>query len=203
MIFNSAPTVNDDMNIPYPLGTVWIDTSDKEAYILVDNASGAAVWKRVSNNYAIGQTGPAGGVVFYVTDNGLHGLEASPVDLAPAAEWGCFTTPINGADGTAVGTGQQNTIDILAGCATPGIAAALADAYSLNSFTDWFLPSREELDLLIGRREVIGTFNFGFSVYWSSTEFNNGQSWIHETFDDFQDVFNKDNNYGVRAIRTF
>jgi len=34
--------------------------------------------------YAVGDTGPAGGIVFYTSDGGLHGLEAAPADLVRA-----------------------------------------------------------------------------------------------------------------------
>jgi hypothetical protein len=89
---------------------------------------------KLKPTYAIGHTGPAGGIVFYVTDRGTHGLEAAPADLSDGSEWGCSGggTPIAGADGTAVGTGAQNTADILAGCSQPGTAAALADSYRLK-----------------------------------------------------------------------
>jgi hypothetical protein len=121
--------------------------------------------------YSIGDTGPAGGKVFYVTDGGLHGLEAAPSDQdgGTGAAWGCYGTEISGADGTVVGTGAQNTADILTGCATAGIAAELADAYMLNGYSDWFLPSWDELDLLYQRKDVVG--GFASTFYWSSTEY--------------------------------
>lgn len=118
------------------------------------------------NIYTVGSTGPVGGIVFYVSEGGLHGLEAAPVDFE--ASWGCQFTLFDGADGTAIGTGAQNTADILAGCDEPGIAAALTDAYSLNGFSDWFLPSIRELRELYLNRAVVGSF--GNSIYLSSSE---------------------------------
>ena len=41
--------------------------------------------------YEIGKTGPAGGIVFYVTDGGLSGLEAAPTDVSTVV-WGCSAT---------------------------------------------------------------------------------------------------------------
>ncbi len=85
-------------------------------------------------NYAIGDAGPAGGIVFYITpgSGGLHGLEAASTDQdgGSGVPWGCYGTEITGADGIAVGTGAQNTSDILAGCSEVGTAAKLADAYA-------------------------------------------------------------------------
>ena len=164
--------------------------------------------------YAVGDTGPAGGIVFYVTNGGLHGLEASLEDQAvpynPGAEWGCVGTDLAGADGTVINTGQQNTADILAGCTTPGIAARLVDDYSLNGFDDWFLPSKDELNLMflnIGPGSTLGNVGgFTLSTYWSSSELNTHQVW-HQTVNaggpQPADGQVKDATQGVRAIRAF
>jgi hypothetical protein len=52
------PTVNDDASRGYAPGSVWIDTTNAKAYILVDSTVGAAVW--TSTDGAV-PTGPAGG----------------------------------------------------------------------------------------------------------------------------------------------
>ena len=74
-------------------------------------------------------------------------MEAAPEDQG-VVQWGCLGTPIPGADGIAVDTGAPNTVDILLGCTTTGIAADLADDYMLDGFDDWFLPSKDELILM-------------------------------------------------------
>ena len=119
--------------------------------------------------YTIGATGPAGGIVFYLTDNiGLHGMEAAPVDQ-PNAPWGCYGTSIPGTQGTAVGTGAAKTAAIVAECAEVGTAAKVAEAYTLNGFTDWYLPSKDELNLLYTQKSVVG--GFAYYLYWSSSEY--------------------------------
>ena len=155
--------------------------------------------------YSIGDQGPAGGIVFYVTDGGLRGLEAAPADQSTGAPWGCWGTDIAGADGTAVGTGAQNTIDILAGCGELGIAARLADIYTLNGFSDWYLPSKDELNELYLQKAVVG--GFPSTVYYSSSEID--ANWVWDQF--FEDGFMgnqgsgaKDGGFfGVRAVRAF
>jgi hypothetical protein len=149
VVFNTAPTVNDDMNSSYSVGTVWIDTSAANAYILVDNSANAAVWTVMGGSatgslYAIGDAGPAGGIVFHVTDGGLHGLEAATVDQV-STQWGCHGTLISFANGTVVGTGEQNTADIVAGC-NETTAASVAAAYGPGSH----FPSEDELTIVMG-----------------------------------------------------
>ena len=151
--------------------------------------------------YAIGDTGPAGGIVFYIIDNGLSGLEAAPADQG-TAPWGCFGIVIPGADGFVVGTGAQNTADILAGCNEAGIAADIADAFTLNGFADWFLPSKHELNLLFHQKAVVG--GFARDWYWSSSEVSSGGAWskgfhIHW----INRVSPKESPKIVRAVRAF
>ena len=58
-------------------------------------------------------------MVFYIDDTGQHGLVAAMEDLPGTYEWGCYQQEVNGADGTSIGTGYQNTMDILnQGCTT-------------------------------------------------------------------------------------
>ena len=66
--------------------------------------------------YVLRDIGPAGGYIFYDKDvysNDWRYLEAAPSDQSTSASWGCYGVSIWGADGTVVGTGEQNTIDIL------------------------------------------------------------------------------------------
>lgn len=45
----SDPTVDDDSGDGYEVGKVWINTSSDEAFVCLDNSSGAAVWASISN----------------------------------------------------------------------------------------------------------------------------------------------------------
>jgi hypothetical protein len=200
VFFDSAPTAADDMNT-YTLGTVWFDTLGTTAYILVDNSPSAAVWTALGgpSTYAIGDAGPAGGIVFHVTDGGLHGSEAAAVDQAPT-HWGCYGTTISGANGTAVGTGEQNTIDIIAGC-NETTAASVAAAYGPG----WYLPSKDELNLLYSQKVAGVVGGFASRYYWSSSQgSDDDDAWLqYFGTGDQLDSFGKSSAEGVRAVRAF
>src|SRR5690348_692273 len=109
-----------------------------------------SIWLSTSS-YDIGDTGPAGGIIFYENPNagrdGWRYLEAMPFDQSLGAKWGCFRRLIDGARGTAIGAGRQNTQDMV-GCADRDTAARLCADLSFNGVTGWFLPSRDELLLM-------------------------------------------------------
>ncbi|MCP4001692.1 MAG: DUF1566 domain-containing protein [Gammaproteobacteria bacterium] len=200
--------VGDDYNSDYcdtrNEGTIRFNTTTK----MFEGCDGTA-WVSLNSQrsgdvrYAIGDAGPAGGVVFHVSGGGLHGLEAALADQdgGSGAPWGCPGTEISGADGIAVGTGARNTSDILAGCSETGTAAALADAYTLGGYNDWFLPSKEELNLLYQQRNVVG--GFASLSYWSSTEYASGLAWLQQFSYDSQNNPSKVNALRVRAVRAF
>ena len=155
----------------------------------------------LQQHYDIGDTGPAGGKVFFVTDYSHHGLEAALQDQGINVEWGCTGTAISGAGGYAVGTGAQNTADILAGCTQDNIAAKLADDYKFNGYSDWFLPSRDELNLLFFQKDVVG--GFASANYWSSTQSTSYDAWYQYFSSGSQNSNYKDLPGRVRAVREF
>ena len=198
----TAPGVGNDVNGGYSVGSVWINTATKQAYVLVDATSGAAVWKDIVRTYAIGETGPAGGIVFYVSDSGKHGLEAAPVDQSAAAPWCTAGTYIQGTGtGTAIGTGATNTAAILASCAEVGSAPTLADAYTLNGYTDWFLPSKDELNALYLQKGVVG--GFASVYYWSSSQDSSFGAWGQNFGNGDQLNGGKMVMFSLRAVRAF
>jgi len=148
-----------------------------------------------------------GGIIFYL-DNSGGGLICAVSDQT--AEWGCSGTPISGADGTAIGTGLQNTIDIEAGCTTSGIAADVCANLSLNGYTDWFLPSKDELNEMYTNKAAIdaeaianGGSAFVSTYYWSSSEYDNNNAWVQLFSDGYQPGTGKHLAIKVRAVRAF
>jgi hypothetical protein len=136
-------------------------------------------------SYSVGDTGPGGGIIFYVNSGGFTSngvtcryLEAAPVNLS-GAQWGADGT-LTGANGTAIGTGYSNTRTIIAalssGIPESGRAAQLCDAYSNNGYADWFLPSQDELRALADSFLSLGISTIGGSV-WSSTEIDAATAW--------------------------
>jgi hypothetical protein len=130
----------------------------------------------------------------------FHGLIAAASDQA-LAPWGCMGVPIPGADGTALGTGNQNTIDIIATCTAAGIAARICSDLVTGGYSDWFLPSKDELAKLYLNKDLIG--GFASENYWSSTEYNYANSYYHMFSSGTQYYGGRDYNGHVRAVRTF
>lgn len=153
--------------------------------------------------YAIGSIGPAGGFVFHVTADGLHGLEAAPADQSNAT-WGCSFVNIVGANATAIGKGARNTDDILHGCETAGIAAAVADGYvSPSGYYDWYLPSKDELNKMYTVLHANGLGGFASDFYWSSSGGDVSIARDQSFFNGNQFLVSKSSTDRVRAVRAF
>ena len=222
--FARPPNSLDDFNDPYPVGTLWVDTSSSgsDVYISIDSSGSSTIWKQRSPLvYALGDTGPGGGLVFYVTADGMHGLEVAPADSS-SSEWGCENTNIARAEGTAIGTGQHNTVEILHLCSDADSAAQVATDYLANGYYDWFLPSKDELNQIFcvlgnsasarytcsGLPDTLntGTFNAVSLSYWSSSQIDTAtanaseQSFVTGTQGG---ATVKNTSLGVRAVREF
>ncbi len=154
-----------------------------------------------------------GGIIAYIlqpgdsgyVENETHGIIAAPSDLSVGNDyyvfWGCADTFIGGTS-TALGTGAANTNTIVSGCADAGIAARLANDLDLNDYTDWYLPSKDELNKLVENKGAVGILTNGY--YWSSSEINAFSAWV------YVDNYGWDNSYAkyytgtrVRAVRSF
>ncbi len=151
----------------------------------------------------------AGGIVAYFLQPGdpgymaseMHGLIAAVSDQSTIAEWGCFPTDLTGAEGTVLGTGNQNTIDIVNGCGDPGIAARICNDLVLNGYNDWYLPSLDELNKLYLNRAAIG--GFASAYYWSSSESGNDAAGAQSFASGAQNSLYKTTTTYVRAVRAF
>lgn len=161
--------------------------------------------------YAIGNPGPAGGKVFFVTDDGLHGLEAALQDQSTGIhiQWYNESSITTGAVWDGI-NGKQNTDRIIT--SQGGItyqswgsyAALLCANYTGGGYGDWYLPSKYELNLLYLKKDVVG--GFANTGYWSSTEVDNHLAWsqyFNDGLDGLQSFNEKPTPFRVRAVRAF
>ena len=162
-----------------------------------------------------------GGKVAYILQEGdlgydpavQHGLIASTSDLSSGIKWSNVTNTITGATGVSIGTGLANTNTIITnqGATIINYAAGLARTHAGGGFTDWYLPSKEELNKLYINRVAIGGFTGAF--YWSSTEGstssqNQGYAWGQYFSNGLQQDYDNTNGaktslQSVRAVRSF
>ena len=142
------------------------------------------------------------GGLYTFTDSGFAYISAA-VDQSSNAEWGCQGTNI--ATSTELGQGIVNTASIVAGCATAGISARLANDLVLNSFSDWFLPSLEELAMMWTELASDGLGSLANHTYWSSTEASATQAFTVDMNNGNQGTHQKGNtsNRYTRAMRRF
>ena len=132
---------------------------------------------------------------------------------------GCNNSALAGADGTAIGTGAQNTIDIETGCTAVGTAADLCANLTLDGYTDWFLPSEDELNQMWTNladsdgdgsntgpsdpNNLGGFVSHAYSFYWSSTQYDNQYARRQGFRDGSRSYHHKSDPGYVRAVRAF
>ncbi len=142
-----------------------------------------------------------GGIVFYLDGSG-GGLVCTESDQSPNAEWGCSGTTIGGTS-TSIGAGASNTTLIVTGCSQTGIAARFCSNLVLNGYSDWFLPSKDELNLMYQNLKLNSIGGFENYNYWSSSEYSSNYSWLHYFSNGYQGSYYKGNSGRVRAVRSF
>ena len=191
---------------------------------LTANLNGSS--SSVKTAYNIGDEGPGGGIVFYYSEEGFdvyepdgsvkrcNYLEVSKTEVANVS-WcsrrgSSSCCSINTNEG--VGFGKMNTYKIINGKHSGGVvsstncAAKACAEYSTTQTTkgDWFLPSKDELNLLyknLGTR-IMATASEAW--HWSSSQgdYNIG-AWVQSFSDGSQSHYHKYYTYSVRAIRAF
>jgi len=183
--------------------------------VTATNAAGTSAASDPSNQvttvnsiYSIGQSFQ-GGKIFYIDGTGEHGLIAATVDQSTGIAWitgGSTQSTSNGNTSTALGTGQANTNYMKAQTGYTGGAAKVCDDYSIidnsTTYSDWFLPSKDELNKLYLQKALIG--GFANDLYWCSSEGSKDWSWC-QNFSSGEQESNlyKSNKINVRAIRSF
>jgi hypothetical protein len=189
-------------------GGTGLTAAGTSGQVLTSTGSGTLTW---SGTHYIGET-YGGGKVFYVYDNGKHGLIAATSDQSTGIRWYGGSHTNTRARGDGVGAGLKNTAIIIANQGTvdgSAFAATVCNEYSVTEtvggittiYGDWYLPSKHELNLLYLQKTVVGGFADG--NYWSSTEFGSFDAWYQYFGSGFQYGANKGLTFYVRAIRAF
>lgn len=149
-----------------------------------------------------------GGIIGYLLLPGDTGYDANVQHglIAAASDQGTFywhvtITGTTGATATAIGAGNANTNLIIALYGTESNAARTCYDLSLNGYSDWYLPNKDELNQLYINRVAVG--GFGTYNYWSSSEANSALAWNQLFMNGNQVYSNKDDKIYVRAIRSF
>ena len=161
--------------------------------------------------FKFGERGPAGGIIFYdkgIMSAGWRYLEAAPSDqtdrngiLWNSSQYHSVDTRTD----TAVGSGRANTKAIITVEGNGNYAAALCKKLTIGGFSDWFLPSKDELDLMYKNLKKAGFGSFGEGGFWSSSQkgFNTFNAWEQGFSDGRQGGSEKENKFSVRACRAF
>jgi hypothetical protein len=176
------------------------------------------------SSYELGDTGPGGGTIFYVSEGGFimtdnnqlcHYLEVAPAEATEGYfSWASSLTYSNTNIATqeAIGTGRRNTALILAKDVDAPAAKACND-YSNNGQSDWFLPSKDELYQLSVNKASVGNLETEWTIagYLSSSQYS--AEWIGEPRYDFVWYLQSNGSGGnsdkyvgsrpVRAVRAF
>lgn len=145
-----------------------------------------------------------GGLVAYLDPSGAFGFIVTPSGQSSGTSWGCYGSSIPGANSTSIDAGGGNTSTIVSSCSDAGIAAKVCANLSLGGYSDWFLPSKNELSLLYQNKTVLG--GFANAWYWSSSQdINNpfNAAWAIDFTDGTTSAWNKGSSFKVRAIRRF
>ncbi|MBS1621961.1 MAG: DUF1566 domain-containing protein [Bacteroidetes bacterium] len=151
-----------------------------------------------------------GGIVFFVSEGGKHGLIAAEPKLRELVTWSNGKTKLTGtSEEEKKYSGIENTFIIvnLLSVDNPNgnfAAKACIDYIVKNddkTYDDWYLPSKKELNILFQNKEKVGDFDDRY--YWTSNEVNTDEAWLQSFYDGRQlNVTKTDENYFI-PIRAF
>jgi hypothetical protein len=193
--------------------TVSVTVTSPSATPIADGTQAAVVFRQLSIGMAY-----KGGVIAYILQSGdpgyvsgeTHGLIAATGDQSTAAVWtagGSTQTTLMGGTSTALGSGQANTTAILGQAGFSSGAAQVADNYTnadtgSGVYSDWYLPSLDELNQLYLNQGTIGGFDSD-AHYWSSSENDANNAWGMYFLNGSQGPVGKAGIDNVRAVRSF
>lgn len=201
----------------------WEITEDGSAYLEVATTTDisaaaltglSALPDVVTGGYQIGGVGPAGGIIF-ITPDTAGNFTGKYFEVAPSASqvqrsWATGanqSVAVSGADSEGFGFGAQNTAEIVAqsGNVSATSAAVYASEYEYGGFSDWFLPSLDELNEVYAVNDLDPGIIPGLlgNNYWSSTEHSATQAKYENLGDGGQAFAGKNLSLYVRPVRAF
>jgi hypothetical protein len=165
----------------------------------------------ISKTYSLRDIGPAGGWIFYINPNyksdGWKYLEAAPSDQSTTTAWitgGTAWQTNNGNTSVSIGTGLSNSNAIVSQTGHTGSAAKLCLDYSVNGYSDWFLPSKDELNQMYENLYPFNVGSFRSDYYWSSSEETFDHGWaINFSPKTVVGLIKNTATVNTRAIRAF
>ena len=183
------------------LSVVFLQSCIKETNQPATSASSESI---VASVHFIGEHF-GGGIIFYIDSINKHGIIAAEADIEEPAVW-AYEDTLTRAKGTAIGYGGKNTSRILKVQGDPvnqaeDYAALECAEFELNGYSDWYLPSKDELNELYKQKNVVGGFRT--IAYWSSSEFNLTAAWFQNFSNGSQVKAGKKGSYALRPVRYF
>ncbi len=210
--FNLSLTINaQNLEVDGKVKITDMDTAAASAQNVGRESDGTlALMPMSATTYSIGDFAH-GGVVFWVTPSGEHGRVVNLYNVADV-EWSNVTTEIGGSAQSNI-NGAGNSIAIISQSGHLSSAAKHCLDLAFGDFDDWYLPSKDEVNLLYTNRNVINTTAtanggeaFVATGYWSSTEndASTDEAWNQSFFGSGnQQADPKSVTFHFRAIRAF
>jgi len=220
---SSSISVKDDLQIQYMLSQGKASSSAAQSNAIAVPAQAAsselgsaAPTSPTLRTYNIGETGPAGGLIFYDKGNNSGGwryLEAAPEEAEFQARWSESSFWV-GDDvnflRVEIGYGRRNTEIIVNKFreVTGNWNTAAQKCYDLvfNGFNDWFFPSQSELDQMFGNLKRRNLGDLKNEKYWCSYQYNyygwGDRNAVYQDFNNGQVAYTQKNiALYVRPIR--
>ena len=152
--------------------------------------------------YSIGDRAQ-GGIIFWVDKSGQHGLVASEEDLASEVTF--YEGKTSALKGDSIYAGKYNTKQIISNKSVEYYAAIICSDFQGGGYSDWYLPSKFELNILYSQYTKRNFNNFARDFYWSSSEDVNDVAWLVRFYEGQVHNYKKygSTSFRVRAIRAF